>query len=501
VEHVDPAKVKLARELQQRYPPREGELVASTLQSRKPLLLPAIDRELLRSRSYDDEHFRIVEELGLRSAIVVPLAATDHVIGTLTLVTSESGRTFDEEDLRFADDLARRAALSIENARLYTEAQQANRAKDEFLATVSHELRTPLTAVLGWARVLRMGADPGTAREAVEAIERSAAAQAQLIEDILDISRIRVGKLRFRSEPVDLPPVVEAAVEMVRPAAEQKQLSLQVELERDLPAISGDPTRLQQIVWNLLTNAVKFTPPSGRITVTLRAKDALARLCVSDTGSGIPPEFLPHLFERFSQAETSTTRSAGGLGLGLSIVRHLVELHGGVIHAESAGEGKGATFVVEIPLAATEETAAAREAARGLRASDELPSFDGLHFLVVEDNPDTLNLIAHILERAGGTVRRATSVSEALGQLAEARPDAMLSDIAMPGRDGFELIRSVREADEANGTHLPALAVTASGTAGDRERALSAGFDDYLRKPVEPRLLLRSVAAVLASNG
>ena len=487
VAHVDPAKVALAKTLQEKYPPDASSPgLAEALRERKTQFYPDITEELIAANARDPEHREVLRELGLRSAIITPLIAADHVLGALMFVTGGE-RRISPEDVLLAEDVAGRAAAAVRNAQLYREAQEANRAKDDFLATVSHELRTPMTAILGWAKLLRMSSDPAAVGEAALAIERSATAQAQLVDDILDVARIRVGKLRMRFEEANFSEVVQSGIETIRPAAEAKHIRLRVELDRREIDVRGDPQRLQQVVWNLLSNAVKFTPEGGRVDVSLEQDRELARLTVHDTGPGIPEEFLPHIFERFRQAESSQRRSHGGLGLGLSIAHHIVEAHGGTIHAEAGGNGSGATFIVELPVAA----AGRPGTSRATRVTDSIESLEGLTVLAVEDDPETLQYFARALESAGATVRIASSVDEALRGFEEHVPDVVVSDIAMPLKTGYDLVRAIRAAGKGAG--VPIVAVTASGTAGDRDRALHAGFDDYLRKPVEPQALVRAV--------
>lgn len=398
-------------------------------------------------------------------------------------------------------DISQRKKVEAENARLYREAQEANRAKDEFLATVSHELRTPMTAVLGWTRVLRMGADADTLAEALDAIERSATAQAQLIDDILDVSRITMGKLRFRAEPVQLREIVASAVDTVRIAATAREVTLDMDLAENLPLIMGDPARLQQVVWNLLSNALKFTPAGGHIAVTLQQWNDSAELTVRDTGEGVPAEFLPHIFERFRQAEGSSRRSHGGLGLGLAIVKHLIELHGGSVAAQSDGPGKGATFTVRLPFARDIRELGDSTVTHRLRrrSSDAATTLGDISVLLVEDDADTRAFLATLLRKSGAFVRGASSVDEALALLDEAMPDIIVSDLAMPGRDGFDLVRTIR-AREHGQPRLPMLAVTASGVGRDREHALEAGFDEYLRKPVESDTLLQAIVQLVETG-
>jgi signal transduction histidine kinase len=331
-------------------------------QTGTPELFDDISEEELRNSVPDDRKFEALQQLGLRSAVVVPIPGRHSVMGVIGFASPEPGR-YTSTELIFAQDLARRISLALENARLYREAQEANRAKDEFLATLSHELRTPLNAILGWTQILRSKRlDEVTTARAFEAIERNAKSQAELIEDMLDVSRIITGRLRLELQPVRLSEAVEAALDSVRPTAEAKAVRLECELEPEAGVISGDQQRLQQIVWNLLSNAVKFTGAAGLIRVTLEYSSSEARLTVSDTGKGISPAFLPYVFDRFRQAETMVSRTASGLGLGLSIARHLVELHGGVIEASSEGEGRGATFTVTFPLRETIPTAAVQNA-------------------------------------------------------------------------------------------------------------------------------------------
>jgi PAS domain S-box-containing protein len=509
IAHEDPAKMELAWELNRLYPHDlyETEGVSKVIRTGRPELYPNIPDELLALVARDAGHLNVLRQLGLKSSMIVPLIAHNRVLGAMTLMAAESGRRFIATDLAFAEDLAQRAALAVDNARLYREAQEVNRLKDEFLATLSHELRTPLTAVLGWTRLLGTGQlDETTEKRALETIERNAQSQVQLIDDILDVSRIIRGKLRLDVRPVELAPVIEAAVDSVRPAAEAKGIRLQVVLDPRAGPVSGDPDRLQQIVWNLLSNAIKFTPRDGRAQVLLTRAGSHLELDVSDTGQGIERKFLPYVFDRFRQADPSTTRKHGGLGLGLAIVRHLVELHGGTVTVESEGAGQGTTFKVSLPLMivhqpefasnAGEHTPAAEHPTAGGRVALECASeLQGLRVLVVEDEPDSREMLVIVLTRCRAEVRAVSNASDALAQLESWLPDVLISDIEMPGEDGYTLIRKVRSLPPERGGKIPAAALTAYARAEDRMRALLAGFQLHVPKPVEPAEL----AAVVAS--
>jgi signal transduction histidine kinase/transcriptional regulator with GAF, ATPase, and Fis domain/ActR/RegA family two-component response regulator len=386
------------------------------------------------------------------------------------------------------------------------ELRRVNREKDEFLAMISHELRTPLNAILGWAHLLRTGGlDDTTHQHALEAIERNSKAQARLVEDLLDVSRIITGKMRLDVQQVDLISVIQGAVNAIRPAAEAKSIRLQMVLDPNAGPVSGDPARLQQVVWNLLANAVKFTPKTGRVQVRLERINSHVEITVSDTGQGIREDFLPYVFDRFRQADSSTTRKAGGLGLGLAIVRHLIELHGGTVSVYSAGDDEGATFTIKLPLMIVRDSERfpAEALARRHPAFDSDATFDcpedlnRLKVLVVDDQADARELIVAILKKCGAEVKTAGSASEALALFEEMRPDVLVSDIEMPDEDGYSLIRRVRSLEEQQGGRIPSAAFTAHASAQDRMKVLSAGYDIHVPKPVDPFELL----AVIASLG
>jgi PAS domain S-box-containing protein len=381
-------------------------------------------------------------------------------------------------------------------------AERANRMKDEFLSTLSHELRTPMNAILGWSRVLKIQfKEPGDLRDGLTVIERNTRAQIQLIDDLLDMSRIISGKLKINVDPIDLATVIENALETVRPAADAKQIRISTALDTGVDPVLGDANRLQQVFWNLLSNAIKFSPTGSQVDVTLARFNAHVEVAVSDHGQGIKPEFLPNVFDRFRQADSSTTRQHGGLGLGLAIVKHVVELHGGTVRVSSPGEGAGATFVVALPLhgvhvadTADDET---RPQARFARPPDfDLPSLNGVTILVVDDEPDSLDLVRRVLEERHATVMVASSVPEALAEFDRRVPDILLSDIGMPGQDGYELIRTIRLRPPERGGTIPAAALTAFARSEDRLRAMLAGYQTHLVKPVEPLELVAAVAAL-----
>jgi PAS domain S-box-containing protein len=695
VVHLDPAKIRLAEEYRRRYPPHPDDPggVAKVLRTGEPEMYPEVSDEMLAQGARDAEQLEMLREVGLKSVIIVPLVARGRTLGAITLVTGKSSRRYSEADLAFARDLARRAALAVDNARLYREAQEAlrerglaldlhrgveerlsvlieasgrlfgplhldevqaaildlsgrlisadayavwrreprneawqiatavglsvafreeviraqdyaqssaparfegaltvedvkqapwlaqrreayrregveslmviplflrgdfagtiafyyrrphrfsepevrvatalanlsaaaldavtlyaeqvrlraeaeeaSRLKDEFLTTVSHELRTPLNAILGWARLLRQGRlDAAQEGRAFETIERNARSQAQIVEDILDVSRIITGKLRLDLRAVDLPAVVRAAVESVRMTAEAKGVDLRSDDAADIGPAWADAERVQQIAWNLLSNAVKFTPPGGAVRVGVEGTDAEVIIVVSDTGQGISPEFLPYVFDRFSQADSSSTRKYGGLGLGLAIVRHLTELHGGSVRAESPGAGRGATFTVRLPRAGRRGEPSVPEEGRGAAGEEKVSvqplPLEGTKVLVVDDEADARDLLETILGQYGARVRAAASAREALEALGEWGPDVLVADIGMPDEDGYMLIRQIRALPAAEGGNIPAAALTAYARSEDRRQALAAGYQLHVPKPVDPADLAAVVAELAA---
>ena len=440
--------------------------------------------------------------LPVRSYLAVPVKGLDgHVIGGLFFGHAHAG-CFTEQHERLAVGIAAWASVALENARLYSEAQDANRMKDDFLAVLSHELRTPLNAILGYARLLRGGMLEGELSErALETVERNSRWLAQIVDDVLDVSRIVSGKIRLDVQTVELPAVIENAVATIRPAAEAKGVAVQTLLDPRAPAVSGDPDRLQQVVWNLLSNAVKFTPRGGRVQVRLQRVNSHVEIVVSDTGAGIRLDFLPFVFERFRQADAGPARKTGGLGLGLSIVRHIIEMHGGTVEAESAGEGEGSTFTIRLPFVsvrpATRDPKREHPAAEVRVPLAGLESLDGVRVLAVDDEPDSRGLLRVVLEAAGATVTTAASAAEALGVLESKPTDVLIADIGMPQMDGFELIKHVRTLSNPVAAQVPAAALTAFARSEDRTRALKCGFEMHLAKPVDPGELVASVAMLV----
>jgi PAS domain S-box-containing protein len=441
------------------------------------------------------------------SYICVPLVASTRTLGTLTWATLSSGRHYTEDDLRFAEDVAFRVALAIQNARAFDQLDMANRLKDEFLATLSHELRTPLNAVLGYARILRSGTLPDDrVPQALQVIERNATALTQIVEDVLDISRIISGKTRMQVRPVDLGAVISSAIETVAPAADAKGVRIEAVLDSQDGPVSGDAERLQQVVWNLVSNAVKFTPRGGRVQVRLECVNSHVEISVGDTGIGIPASFLPHIFERFRQAEAGTTRRHGGLGLGLAITRHLVEMHGGSIQALSDGEGAGATFRVRLPIMIVHADSGAGEERTHPRVEAVAPaapsrSLSGLRVLAVDDDRDALDLLRDVLEAAGAEVTVVGSAAAALEKIAGGPPDVLIADLGMPVVDGFELIARIRQSPDPAIRNIPAAALTAYARSDDRAKALRSGFSIHLAKPIDPGELVAAVTALRRQRG
>ena len=494
---------------------------AEVVRTGRTELQPHVGVELYRDWVRNPEHLAELLAMNLRAWIGVPLTRQGHTIGALFFAVTTEGRTYTADDVPLAEEIGKRASLAIENARLYRDArvavaaersardkaEEATRLKDEFLATLSHELRTPLNAILGWSRLLQSGgiAEERRAR-AVDTVVRNAIAQNQLIEDMLDLGRIISGKMRLTVQSIELSPIVDAALDVVQPAADARGVVLVRAIGDEPLPVSGDAGRLQQVVWNLLSNAVKFTPRGGRVTVTVARRDTGMEIAVADTGSGISAPFLPFVFDRFRQQDGAITRKTGGLGLGLAIVKSIVELHGGTVDATSAGEGHGSTFVVHLPVSETRALAAAPETTSdaSLRDADgsmlRPAALVGLRVLVVDDEPDARELLRALFEHCRATVTTAASVAEAMGHFDRARYDVIVSDIGMPVENGYDLIRQVRARAVEAGGKVPAIALTAYARSEDRRRALVEGFQTHVAKPIDPNELLLIVAAATATQ-
>jgi signal transduction histidine kinase/DNA-binding response OmpR family regulator len=481
--------------------------MAQRLRGGEPILVPQVGGDWLsepadHSPEMATQH-RLSTALDVRSLMILPLQVRGRLVGAMSFARTSQSTPYTSEDLLLAQEMTQRASLATDNARLYREAQDAVRARDEFLAVVSHELRTPLNAMMGWTNLLRSGGlDADTVTRALETIERNTHAQAQLVEDLLDVSRIVAGKLILDTERVNLAAITTLAIDSLSPAAAAKSIELEPSYVDDTTEVMGDAGRLQQVIWNLLSNAIKFTTRGGKVKISIVRVQSFANIIVTDNGQGIGPEFLPHVFDRFSQADSSNTRSFGGLGLGLAIVRHLVELHGGTVEAQSDGWGKGATFTVRLPMPALRVTVAPGDTPEAAPEIAELGQgqldaiLDGLNILVVDDQQDARHLLQVVFERCGAAVTTAGSAPEALGILHRKDPDLMISDIGLPDSDGYELIKQVRASAESFSS-IPALALTTFSRAEDKRRALESGFQKFVVKPVEPKELVKLVAELV----
>jgi signal transduction histidine kinase/DNA-binding response OmpR family regulator len=470
--------------------------ISSTVIAQTPASIRLNDGEL---RDHPDwETIRLLGTPTVHGGLLAaPLTdRTGKNLGLILMFDCGSAQ-FNGDDEALVVQLAQITSIAIQNA-TFAQEREANRLKDEFLATLSHELRTPLSAIVGWTQLLRLEKLPQEAVHGLDVIERNVKAQTRLIEDLLDVSRITTGKMRLNLQSITLAPIINATLDAIRPAAEAKGIHLAFDSSHDVRT-AGDPDRLQQVIWNLLSNAVKFTPARGRVSVILDHVDSHARIRVSDSGNGIEPEFLGFVFDRFRQADSTTTRSHGGLGLGLTIVRHIVELHGGTVAAQSAGAGKGAVFTVTLPVSLPPATAALPRSVQTPAVSpparqDHSPCLGGKRVLLIDDEKDARELVREILRRSQAEVSDAASVREAMECLAAGLPDVLVCDLAMPGEDGYSFIRTLRQLPPDHGGKTPAIALTAYARDEDRIRALTAGFQIHLTKPVEARQLLDAIA-------
>jgi len=517
VAHTDRSKLAWARAYFDNYPsaPTEARGLWNVVRTGRSELYNDVSDAVLVEVARSPEHLATLRAMGIRAALIAPIKVRERTTGAISLVCTESARRYEPHDVAFVEELSRRAGAAIENAHLYQAAQEAasraeaaarraeeaNRVKDEFLATVSHELRTPLNAIVGWAGLLKQKPMDASAAKGIEVIARNARAQVKIVEDILDVSRIIAGKLRIDPKPTDLVAIAREALDVVRPSASAKQIALELESQSDVCLLIGDSERLQQVIWNLLANAVKFTDRQGFVRVTIRRESSNIVLTVADNGKGIDASFLPFVFDPFKQADASTTRRFGGLGLGLALVRHIVELHGGSVGAESDGPGKGATFSVTLPVHA-ETPVTLREPSAAPRLDRSAPSNAGalhaLRVLIVDDDPDARDMLETVLTEAGAIVEAAESAADGFTALRRFRPQVLVSDIGMPEEDGYSFVQRLRMLDPSEGGRIPSLALTAYTRGEDRTKALSAGFTTYIAKPVNPDDLVAAVANLAA---
>ena len=498
VVHASEEKARLFEGLRDERDETRDSIAHEVARTKTRVVIPRVtDEFVIEHGRGDPDRLARIRALDLTSLMCLPMIAHEEVVGVLTLATAESRIQYTQDDVRLVEDVASRVALGIENARAYREVRRANRLKDEFLANLSHELRTPLNAVLGYVRMLRTGAiRPEKSDQALGVIERNADALRQIVEDVLDVSRIISGKARLDVRPTDVARVVKDAIATVQPAADAKGIRVEQSIDPGVGAVSADPNRLQQVVWNVLSNAVKFTPSGGVVHVSLRLVEDRAEIMVRDTGIGLTSGFLPHVFERFRQAEAGTTRRHGGLGLGLAIARHIVEMHGGTIEASSEGEGKGSTFTVSLPVMALDSGTPPGRPATDLRLPGHQFDLAGIRVLAVDDDEDALYLVREILEAAGADVITVTSAGAALDRLSAQRPHVLVADPGMPEMDGFQLIEEIRQLTDSSLRRVPAAALTAYARATERARALRSGFEMHLAKPIDPVELVAAVGSL-----
>ncbi|HEV7572179.1 MAG TPA: ATP-binding protein [Thermoanaerobaculia bacterium] len=489
-----PESEAIARGLQRAYAPKSAlHGVSHTFARGETSLMNEVSEEVLIAVSRDDGHRDALLSIGIRCFVSVPLTSRGTTFGVITFLGTDTRVRFEPAGVALAEEVARRVALAVDNARLYRSAQEANRAKDEFLANLSHELRTPMTAILGWAHLLQLGGlDSDQVNLGLQTIRQSGDAQAKLIDDLLDVSRIVTGKLHLNPTAVHLADIAGGAIAAIRPAADAKRHRLEVDIRATDAVVLGDASRLQQVFWNLLSNAVKFTPPGGIVRVRLADRDAAnVVLTVEDTGEGIPSEFLPQVFERFRQAATSA-RGRSGLGLGLAIAKELVEMHGGSIAATSGGRATGSTFTVTLPLLTENQTPSERPA----REPNRHEKLRSLRVLLVEDDEATRTLLATVLGSFGADVTSASSSTDAEAALPKFEPQILITDIEIPGNDGIALLQNLRAINRA----LPAIAVSGYADDASRDRVLAAGFNGFVAKPLDPNALADEIQRVLATS-
>jgi signal transduction histidine kinase len=504
VADADAKRSNIAQQLLEYAPKTESQHPAQVvLQEGKSQLISDIPAEFFESTAQDARHLETIRQLDIQSCMVVPLRADGHILGAMTFLSANAERRYEQLDVALAEDLALRCAQAVENARLHRKTVDALRARDEFLAVLSHELRSPLTSILGWVQILQEDdLEKETLSQGLTVIERNTRVQVQLIQELLEVSRIITGRLRLEMAPVQVSNVIRNVVDLMAPTAQAKGVVVEFKNKANDASILGDEPRLQQVFWNLASNALKFTPKAGRVEISLSRTDDFVSVQVKDSGEGISRDFLPYVFDRFRQANSSSTRQHGGLGLGLAIVRHLTEMHGGSVTAESEGAGQGAAFTVRLPLRqnGADVLGAEEEPEQTSGETNEaslLSSLEGLQILVVEDGDDARVVLEAILQRAGAQVAAAASVREAMLFLQENQPDVIVSDIGMPDEDGYALMQRLKEWELKSKVRIPAVALTAYASEQDRMRALSAGFRAHLPKPVEPSLLIATIATIV----
>jgi signal transduction histidine kinase len=506
IAHAAPLHHEIAGQILQQAPGRNSEHpIRQVLELKQSRLLPTVTPEMLTGYARDENHLQLLLQLGIESVMLVPLLANGQALGVMSLISCSSERHYDTLDLALAEDLARRCAMAIENARLHRKTLNALRARDEFLAVISHELRSPLTAILGWTHLLQDDElDSAMQTHAIDVIERNTKVQLQLIEDLLDVSRIITGRLRLEMKSVSVSKIIENVLTLITPTARTKGIQVELVNRAQTDLITGDEARLQQIFWNLVSNAIKFTPAQGQVHIELSDEDHILSVVVQDSGEGIDASFLPYVFDRFRQANSSSTRQHGGLGLGLSIVRHLSEMHAGTVEVHSGGPGQGASFTVKLPF----RTPASPLADVGEK-NPELPTeikkskratLEGRRILLVEDGEDARHIIATILRHAGANVTAVSCAADAMKALRANPPEVLISDIGMPTEDGYSLRRRVKEWESQQHQRIPAIALTAYASEKDRQLSLAAGFELHLTKPIEPDLLISSIDALLSRD-
>lgn len=496
VVHHDPLKAELAKQILLHHPasPTATRGVYRVIETGQSFIIPKVT---WNQRADSEKHLKLITDLGSTSYMCVPLKARGKVIGSIMLLSGE--RTYDEHDLHTTEELARYIAMAVDNVHMFRKMQEAVRVRDEFLAILSHELRTPLNVIQGWIDILKTeNLGESGFRQAMDILDRNSQMQARMINDLLDLSRIISGKLAMESDPVDLCKILNSAAESVLLSAQQKNITIQACIATEPRMISGDFSHLQRMVLNLLSNAIKFTPAGGKLELALKVIDNQAVITVKDNGKGIDPEFLPHIFESFRQENSSTTRSHGGLGLGLAITKHIVDKHGGLITAASKGRDKGVEMTIRLPLL-QETIPAVSTASPSISASASKPILQGIQILLVDDSEDMRDLLSRYLKQSGAEVTAVESAARAFEELKKMKPHILLSDIGMPEEDGYSLISRIRKLAEVDGGQTIAIALTAYTREEEKQKTLIAGFNAHLPKPVFGPSLIETIYKLLST--